>query len=228
MMHFSEPNYLLCLTCGSLNARSEPQPSLCHECEAPIDTERLLRLYEYAAQVYYYGRQYRIYYERAYESDSNPAKPSLQFAGEAFAWVMLAVLSGVLGNASYDAIKLVIAKLADGVAAGKLPSRDYTPLLELTDDKLGELVDAAQTYCGGMEGLTREVRTAIVEEIMADVAAYDPLVAEEMVKLMQRKTIKPKHRKRFAALLRNAIAGLRNRTKPLPGAFTGLWSRLTK
>jgi len=227
MSHYPDPEHLLCLSCGCLLKRAEAA-SVCIECDAPLDHEALLRLYEYAAEVYYYGHQYRVYYERAYARDTNPPKPSLGFAGEAFAWVMLAVLSGVLGNAGYDAIKAVIAKLRADIASGRVRHRDYSALLELTDEQLGELVDAARTYCDGMEGLTKEVRAAIVEEIMADTVSHDPAVAEEMMKLMQRKEVKPKHRKRFAELLRGAIVRSKKRTTPAPGALNGFWSGLEK
>lgn len=200
--------------------------SACIECNEPLDREGLLRLYEYAAEVYYYGYQYRIYYERAYAIDKNPPKPSLSFAGEALAWVTLAVLSGILGNAGYDAIKAVISKLQTDVATGKVQQKDYSVLLELTDDQLGELVDAARTYCDGMEGLTKEVRAAIVDEIMADTISHDPAVVEEMAKLMQRKEIEPKHRRRFVELLRRAIVRSKKHKTMAPGPLNGLWSKL--
>jgi len=228
MSHFDEPTQFLCLACGSLNPRTTEAKATCSDCQTLLEPDELLGLYEYAAEVYYYGRQYRVYYEHAYQTSRAPAKPSLGFAGEALGWVMLAVLSGVLGNASYDAIKAVVAKLRDGVATGRLPARDPSGLLELTDSELGELIDAARVYCGGMDGLTREVRSAIVEEVMADTVAHDPAVAEEMMKLMQRKVIKPKHRKKFAELLRGAVVRSRQRTQPRPGALSGLWSRLER
>ncbi|MCB8747157.1 hypothetical protein LHU53_09585 [Rhodoferax sp. U2-2l] len=227
MSHYPDPEQLLCLTCGTFLKRADAA-SVCIECGAPLDHEALLRLYEYAAEVYYYGHQYRVYYEIAYARDKNPAKPSLGFPGEAFAWVMLAVLSGVLGNAGYDAIKTVIAKIRTDVSSGRVRHKDYSALLELSDEQLGELIDAARTYCDGMEGLTKEVRAAIVEEIVADTVSHDPAISLEMMKLMQRKEIKPKHRKRFAELLRGAIVRSKKRTTPSPGALNGLWSRLEK
>lgn len=226
MSHFDDPTHLVCLECGCINARAADEAVACRECDAVIEPSRILQLYEYAAEVYYYGRQYRLYYERAYAESKQPPKPSLAFAGEAFAWLMLAVLSGVAGNASYDAIKAVVRKIKDGVADGRLPARDPSRLLELNDDELGELVDAARVYCDGMEGLTREVRAAIVEEVIADAVAHSPLLADEMTKLMQRKVVKPKHRKKFAELLRLAVVQSRQRSKPPTSALAGLWSRL--
>lgn len=226
MPHFPAPTRVLCLSCGALDQFAEGKIIVCGGCGVCVERSRILRLYEYAAEVYYYGHQYRIYYENAYRSSKNPPKPSLGFAGEAFAWVTLAVLSGVLGNAAYDAVKVVVTKIRDDVAAGHLSARDYSRLLELTDEQLGELIGAARTYCDGMEGLTREVRTAIAEEIVADTVSHDPMVAAEMMKLMQRKEVKQKHRKRFAELLRGAIARGRDRTQPPLKAFDNLWSRL--
>lgn len=225
---FPTPTRVLCLSCGSLVPFFEEENILCSSCGASVDRDLMLKLYEFAAEVYYYGHQYRAYYERAYGSTRNPPKPALVFSGEAFAWVMLAVLSGVIGNAAYDAIKYVVAKLRDEVAAGRLPARDYTRLLELTDEQLGELIGAARTYCNDMDGLAREIQAAIAEEIVADTISHDPMLAAEMMKLMQRKEIKQKHRKRFAELLRGAIARNRELTQPSPKAFIGLWSRLEK
>ena len=67
-----------------------------------------------------------------------------------------------------------------------------------------------------MDGLTREVRLAIAEEVLADTIAHDPLLAEEMMKLMKRKVIKPKHRKRYAEMLRGAVVRGRSRTQLRP------------
>jgi hypothetical protein len=228
MSHFPNPSHLLCLSCGTLLARSADDLAVCTACGAPLDRETLGRLYEYAAEVYYYGCQYRSYYESAYASGPNPIKPSLSFAGEALAWVTLAVLSGVLGNAAYDAVKAVVAKMRSDIADGKVPNRDYSRLLELTDDQLGALVDAARSYCGGMDGLTKEVRAAIVEEIMAHTISHDPALVEEMTQLMQRNETKLKHRKRFAELLRAAVVQSRDRSKPPQGMLDNLWSRLKR
>ncbi|RTL55589.1 MAG: hypothetical protein EKK46_06645 [Rhodocyclaceae bacterium] len=228
MSHFPEPSRALCLSCGEVIDFPEEQGARCSECGTELDPKAILRLYEYAAEVYYYGVQYRRYYEDAYAESNNPPKPSLLFDGEAFAWVMLAALSGVVGNAAYDLVKSVANRVREDVAAGRLPARDYSPMLELSDNELGELIGSAREYRNGMDGLTKEVRAAIAEEIVADSVVHNPAVANEMMKLMRHKKVTQKDRKRFSELLRKTLVAQQQRSHLPASAFSGLWSRRAK
>lgn len=228
MSHFPEPTHALCLLCGEVIDFPMDQEARCSECGAEIDRKELLRLYEYAAEVYYYGVQYRRYYEDAYAESDKPPKPSLLFDGEAFAWIMLAALSGVVGNAAYDLVKSIISRVREDAAAGKFPARDLSPMLELSDDELGELMDSAREYRNGMDGLTREVRAAIAEEIVADSVSHNPAIANELMKLMGQKKVTQKQRKRFAELLRKTLVAHQQKSHLPVSSFSSLWSRRTK
>ena len=228
MSHFPEPTRALCLSCGEIADFPQEQIASCTECGAELDRKAILRLYEYAAETYYYGVQYRRYYEEAYAKDDRPPKPSLLFDGEAFAWVMLAALSGVVGNAAYDLVKAVANRVFEDVAAGKLPTRNYSPMLELSDDELGEIIGSAREYRNGMDGLTKEVRAAIAEEIVADSVSHNPAIANELMKLMRRDKVTQKHRKRFAELFRKSMVAHQQRSRLSASSFSGLWSRRSK
>jgi hypothetical protein len=191
-----------------------------------MDVPELLKLFMFAAETYYYGHQYRVVYEEQFKNADEDLRFSLEFAGEAFAWVMLAVLSGVVGNAAYDLLKAAVSKIRADVAAGKLTDRDYTPLLALSDEELGDLLHSAKQYVSGMDGLTREVRLAITEEIAADAIAHNPNIAEELVKLMNKKTVKPKDRQRFAQLTRYAVLQQQRRTRPNLRKLQKPWSKV--
>ena len=223
MSHFDAPSRLFCLHCATLLSREEILDGTCPVCGGSLDVAELERLYEFAAETYYYGHQYRVVYE---EQTEHRTRYCLEFAGEAFAWVMLAVASGVLGNAAYDGVKLVVARIRADVAAGKLSDRDYGPLLALSDDELGSLLYSAKQYLTGMDGLTKQVRLAIAEEIAADAVAHDPKLGEEMLKLMKKKAVKPKDRQRFAELLRHAIARHQRSNTPNPHKLQNLWGKV--
>lgn len=226
MSDFDRPQRLLCLSCASLLDYAEVVDGHCPVCSAPIDVEELLKLYEYAAETHYYGHQYRVVYEKQFSETDEGPRFSLQFAGEAFGWIMLAMLSGVVGNAAYDSLKIVISRIRDDVAAGKISDRDYSHLLTLSDDELGEILLSAKEYISGMEGLTREVREAIAEEIAADAVAHEPKIAEEMMRLMSKKTVKPKDRQRFAQLMRHAIVKQQKRSKPNLRKLQDAWTKV--
>jgi Zn-finger nucleic acid-binding protein len=226
MSHFDAPSRLLCLHCATLLSREEIADGACPVCGTAIDVGELEKLYEFAAETYYYGHQYRVVYEEQFKQTEHRVRYSLEFAGEAFAWVMLAVASGVLGNAAYDGLKLVVERIRADVAAGKLSDRDYGPLLALSDEELGSILYSAKQYLTGMDGLTKEVRLAIAEEIAADAIAHDPKLGEEMLKLMNKKTVKPKDRQRFAQLLRHAIVRQKKSTTPNPRKLENLWGKV--
>lgn len=226
MSHFEPPRRLLCLSCATLLDPAEIENGLCPECGASVDVPELVKLYEFAAETHYYGHQYRVVYEEQFKETADGPRYSLAFAGEAFAWIMLSLLSGVVGNAAYDLLKLVVSKIRADVAAGKLTDRDYTPLLELSDEELGSLLHSAKQYVTGMEGLTHDVRMAIAEEIAADTVSHDPKIAEEMLKLMSKKSVKPKDRQRFAQLMRHAVVRQQRRTKPNLQKLQNPWGKV--
>lgn len=226
MSHFDKPRRLLCLSCATLLDPAEIVGGSCPVCGESIDVEELARLYEFAAEAHYYGHQYRVVYEEQFKQTQHRVRYSLAFAGEAFAWIMLAMLSGVVGNAAYDMLKVVISRIQADAADGKLSDRDYTPMLTLSDEELGDILHSAKQYLTGMEGLTQEVRRAIAEEIAADAVAHDPKFGEEMLKLVNKKTVMPKDRQRFAQLMRQAIARQRRRTTPDPRKLQGLWEKV--
>lgn len=226
MSHFDAPARFLCLNCANLLSREEIVDGSCPVCGVPVDIAELEKLYEFAAETYYYGHQYRLVYEEQFKQTEHRMRYSLEFAGEAFAWVMLAVASGVLGNAAYDLLKLVVSKIRADVEAGKLSDRDYGPLLTLSDEELGNILYSAEQYLSGMNGLTEEVRLAIAEEIAADAIAHDPKLGEEMLKLMSKKAVKPKDRQRFAQLMRHAIVRQQRRTTPNPRKLQDLWGKV--
>lgn len=216
----------MCLSCATLLDPTEIADEHCSVCGEAIDVEELVKLYEYAAETHYYGHQYRVVYEEQFKKTDQGPRFSLQFAGEAFAWIMLAMLSGVVGNAASDLLKVVISRVRADVAEGRICDRDYTYLLTLSDEELGNILYSAKQYVTGMDGLTREVREAIAEEIAADAVSHEPKIAEEMLKLMSKKTVKPKDRQRFAQLMRHAIVRQQRRSKPNLKKLRDTWTKV--
>ena len=224
MSDFSEPTNLLCLTCGNLLPREDVSDT-CPRCASRIDVDELLRLYEYAAHVHYYGHQYRLAYE-AQQRPEHKVRYCLEFAGEAFAWTTLAVLSGVVGNAGYDLVKLVVANIRDAVAEGRAPDRDYSALLALSEEELGDLLCSAKSYTNDMDGLNKEVRLAIVEEIAVDAMTEQPQLMAQMMKFMKGGKIGAKGKKKFVEQLRTTVALRQRRILPKKGELNDRWTRV--
>lgn len=224
MSDIGQPTQLLCLCCGNLLSPDEVTDT-CPSCGANIDVDELLRLYDYAAHVYYYGHQYRLAYAEQEHSEQR-ARYSLQFAGEAFAWTMLAVLSGVVGNAAYDLVKVIVTKIRKAVADGKVNDRDYSALLSLSEKELNDLFCSAKSFTNDMDGLTKEVRLAIIEEIAVDAMTHQPQLMAKMTQFMKGKKLGEKKKKKFIELLRATVALQQKRIHPKKGSLNDRWNRI--
>lgn len=224
MSDFGQPTNLLCLCCGHLLSREEVADT-CPICVSKIDAGELLSLYEYAAHVYYYGHQYRLAYETQQQPEQR-VRYHLGFAGEAFAWTMLAVLSGVVGNAAYDLVKVIIANIRNAAAAGKIQDKDYSALLALPDEELSDLFSSAKHYTNDMAGLTKEVRLAIIEEIAVDSMTNQPQLMKQMMKFMKGGKISAKEKRKFVELLRTTVAQQQRRIYPKKGSLNDRWTRI--
>jgi hypothetical protein len=196
----------------------------CYRCGISISSEESEEVFQYAAETYYYGYQYRVYYENAFRSSPDVPKPCLAFAGEAFIWITLAMLSGIIGNAAYDVVKVVLKDLRDQAKGRRAEDRSYSLLADVTDKELDELFQYARDYYHGLESLRKEVRAAIIEEIVVDEISHDPVINHELTKLIFRQNIKPKHRRKAQELYRIAIARAINRKAPPKEKFLDFWS----
>ena len=223
MEHEHKSKNVLCLNCGEILPRSNVE-IICPQCSTSFNANDFDDLSNYATEAYYYGYQYRVYYERAYQLSSSPAKPCLGFAGEAFTWVMLAMLSGIIGNATHDVVKKIIADLREQSRMRCTEDKSYDALLNVTDEEIEEIFQYARDYYNGMKSIQKEVRAAIIEEIMADEIAHDPVIGLELMKLIERENLKPKHRRKAQELYRIAISRAMNRKPPSKERFLGLWS----
>ena len=215
---------ILCLGCGAIQNRPQQQLALCYRCGISISSEESEEVFQYAAETYYYGYQYRVYYESAFRSSPNVPKPCLAFAGEAFIWVTLAMLSGIIGNVTYHVVKVVLKDLRDQAKGRRAEDKSYSRLADVTDKELDELFQYARDYYQGLESIQKEVRAAIIEEIVVDEISHDPVIGHELTKLIFRQNIKPKHRRKAQELYRIAIARAINRQPPPKGEFLDFWS----
>ncbi len=226
MSEYPAPSRILCLDCGTFGSLFAEPVFVCQHCGHEQELDQVLHMFKYAADAYYYGHQYRKVYERARSSDTT--RFHLTFGGEEFAWIMLAALSGVIGNATYDSIKAAVRHIAEQTTR-PAPTDDLPTgaLAELTDAELAEILDSARVFHNDLDGLTQQVRSAIVEEIAVDAMSHNPVLAAEIQKLMARKDIKPKHRRRFVELLRSAMALRKKETLQRKEQYNNLWSRIT-
>lgn len=207
--------------CAALTQRRPPK---CGDCGANLSTVDFDLLYSYSRHVVYYGHQYRKYYEGQLGTDGK-IRPSLPFIGDVFAWLGTVVLSGVIGNATYDVLKSAFYRIRENARRNAEFDKGCEAVAKMTDEEFEQFFEHVRDAHEGFKSVHPEVRADITEEILADAVSEDPLIAQQIAKLVFREEIKPKHRKRAAALYKAAAQKKLAMRKPLRKHFDGFWDR---
>jgi hypothetical protein len=206
-------NDSICPHCAQILAA--PANDICPECSAPISDVQQRLLVEFAREVVHFGHEYRELYER---EDSDRYRFYLPQAPDWLAFISLAVLSGILGNASYDIVKRAVRRIVAQV------NRDHEKAINVVDDAFLRKLDTQfREYMSGLEKVSPNVRAAILDEIMVDLMKeywdeYTPADGQRDAMSDDPE----QHTKNVQRWM-----DVRNRKKkPLPETFNTLWSRV--
>ena len=223
-MQANEPQFWVCTHCATyLQSGSEE----CDNCGQSLDVSVLEATYQYSRYVVYYGHQYRKYYE-GLRGQENKARPSLAFIGDAFAWLGMAVLSGIVGGVSYDVLKTVFIRMRDQARKNAKYDHGCQQLAEMTESEFEEFFSNIYDAHTGFANIPNEVRADILEEITADAVSEDPIIAHQIGKLVLREDPKPRHKKRALELYRMALDKKLAMRKPKANVLTKFWAGIDK
>lgn len=209
----------LCFNCARI-FRSEPVADLqCPECSYQISRKRYEDFYRYAFYAARYGIQYRSYYEG---SEPPYAKPMLANLGELGAFVAIAAISGVIGNAAWDAVKHAIVK----VLAQRESCRDHHRL-KFGPEDVEKLIEYVVEYDRGFKSLPESIQSNLMEEIIGDAAAENEVLSKRLLELTMTEGERSPEQKRQAVLLyrelvRRSMARSAKRPSRASGSF---WTR---
>lgn len=130
----------ICFNCANLFADTREVILICPECGNAIDRTAHEKLLEYAADAVEYGYHYRQIYEEDLKQGDIEGANAIVF-DDIWMFVALAGLSGVIGNATYDAIRLAIRKISER----RLALKDDQLAIEAVKDVL-KLIDNEQDF----------------------------------------------------------------------------------
>jgi hypothetical protein len=168
-MRFERSNigWVLCLNCATIFEAAQNETYTCPNCDYRFDLETLLNRTKLASDAVHFGYQYRKVYEE--EPEEGPRKHySLLLLHEMVEWVALAVISGLIGGASTELAKRVIAKIKKQVAE-KPELRDLDEAkLVLNEEEFKKLTLYVTDFLTGMENVPRGVKAEIIDEILID------------------------------------------------------------
>lgn len=153
---------MLCFRCATIIDINDYE---CPNCGGSIDIKIYNKIITKINQYILFGYSYRKAYEKQYvENGRIDRKFCLIELSDAYAWVGLAVLGGIIGGASWDFVKLLTKKIAGQTNNDKLQQlvSDETSLKLFS----GYLLDYHRSFAS----VKGEVRDAIYEEMRTHTA----------------------------------------------------------
>lgn len=214
MSHQSVTEMRLCFTCAAVfDDQSLPSQS-CPSCGALIEAERYAHLLQYAYDAGRFGYQYTLRFEQDLkDEDTARTQYYLVPLGDALVFCALAALSGIVGNAAYNTVKLAIKKILNQIHKPDT-THQQTFIAEMqTEEGLQRFLDYVAKYHHDFKGLDRRVVLAVIEELIVDRATkmLPPSIPEDFGS------------ERYIRENRARIAPVQ---KPNPNDFRDFWTEL--
>ena len=222
-----EYTHALCTACATLVETHSAGATICTSCKTEIESPSNSIAYRYAEATIYYGYQYRSLFERQ-KGDLNAPKYSLSFLGEAFTFIALAAVSGVVGNLTYDVVKAALVRIRDQAKEKSDRGADYKSLGELTDDDLDRIYEYSKSYAQAFEDLEKAIRDDLVEEMMADAMGDAVAHNPDLLKILVKKKSSTKEQKKVVKAITAAMKKQPYAQKPPASSFQGFWNKLKK
>ena len=223
---------LLCFRCATVY-RAKAIGRRCPECGFVPEPDLYDKVVRYAADAARFGHHYREYYERNRPTPDGHRKHALlPEVSTGLAFVGVAVLSGVIGGASYDLVRAAVRRIAASLPRGKGRERD-AEVLELAADakRLRRFTRDLSDYLYRLEELPAEVRDPIVEEVILHAAQKRLFQAMPHV-LSGRKGKAPsvdEVRQATARAFADAMEALADQNRhPKPDDFDRMWKNIRR
>jgi hypothetical protein len=160
----------LCFSCAFIFEAKEGESIVCPECSFTIERVSYNRILEPARDAAVFGYFYRKAFERNAKEGNTKTRYAL-VVDDIFIFLALAVISGVFGNAAHDASKAAFRRIIGEAHARYEQWGELTQLRLLKNDKdIDRFVEYIVEFPQSVRELPVEIRMAIVEEMLVDVA----------------------------------------------------------
>lgn len=160
---------VLCFGCATILPYSG-ELKRCSCCGAELDLDRFNALYSYSSTALRYGHQYHEYYVNQKKLGSvGSVKPYLAEMSEVYKYIALAIVSGIIGGASWDITRAAIRKIIsqyEQEQTATLPRKE--PAVDLNEvEKIAKNI-SGYANASGFGHMDKSVAPLILEEMFAD------------------------------------------------------------
>jgi hypothetical protein len=150
----------VCPQCATFNI-SNNKGLECTSCGYKPNKFHIKIVHDYAKHVYFYGHMYRSEYQNQFESHG---KVTVKFGikpDSIYAYIGLAMLSGVIGNFAWHIIKNAADKIIESY------NYRYGVSESISENELKEIFESYKIFINHFDEINKEVKMAILEEILA-------------------------------------------------------------
>jgi hypothetical protein len=226
-MQCSNSPAILCLQCAHVYQTDAGETLECSECGMTMLRYQYEKLIQYSREAAGFGHIYRTMYEAAKKQGDRNTRAQIQLH-DAWAFAALAVLSGIIGNASFETVKLVIRKL---LAAFKEETtnakrRSFAALQD--DAEISRFLANLTDFTSGMKEIDPWVKNVIVEEMIADQGCMLIGYGEEQKKLPNEDQPRWVTKDEVIALIKQIIDSATITEKPKEEDLNGLWQMIVQ
>lgn len=140
----SEP--VFCLGCASVLPPFTEQELVCPRCGHRMTSKGYRQILEIAYSAARYGYQYRRQHESDRANGITGRHYYLVELSRPFEWIALAIVSGVLGNAAWEVIKIVVQRAVDYANENRNSLKDFELKILDSPDKMEEFTQYVKEY----------------------------------------------------------------------------------
>ena len=153
---------VLCVQCANIFIVDDETIYQCPLCKSEIDNDKYNKLMSYAKDTFWFGYKYRTMFESELEAHGRINKfACFSELSPVTQWIILAIVSGVLGNATWDGIKFIVSKI---IKANKQDNDKVFHEIIINEEHFTKVRTYIQDYNNGLKTVDVRIVEAINEE----------------------------------------------------------------
>lgn len=168
----------ICFHCASIYEMEDGEILVCPICGRSILSSEYERVMQNIRQAVFGGWTCRVEYEEAEDAGK---RYYTEHCGEILNFVAVAVVSGLIGNMSYDIVKKIFTKIGSYLKLSKKSHEDETLIDFLeSSEKIKKFSEYISAYYDEYERVDTETRNAIMEEVFVDHVSH---IMDSLIKI---------------------------------------------
>ena len=215
----------ICLFCATVFWSDYRSDLVCTNCGRTTPRQRYTRLVSSAAAAARFGYQYRERYRADAEAGESDQPHHLVPLDVVFAWIVLAVIGGILENASWEAIQRILKRIL--VSNARVTGESHIAIIGLIEDreKLAQFATDVLAFQRGERIESASIEAAVEEEQV--VALMTRLSSEHSEVFHALASAGPEEREALMASIIDALRAARAEAAPITEAeVKDLWTQV--